>query len=78
MTMIEKMARAMWESHPNHAPWDLRVIDTVPYMIYAKRALHVLLEPSDRMVDAGFEINDGPFETNIVFKAMVQAALDEK
>lgn len=77
MSMIEKMARAMWESHPSLGPWDVSSFDTVPYMIYAKKALNVLLEPDENMIEAGHNI--GRFRSpSVHFRAMIHAAIDEK
>ena len=87
MTMIEKMARAMaaiyskdsmisgdcdWEAEPNERDYEA-----------AKAALTAMLEPTQTMTDAYFDLCDiggdllGDATLDTAFAAMIQAALDE-
>lgn len=85
MTMIEKVARALWKKRdefPDLRTWEeLEQIDRDMLLVEARAALTVLLEPSEGMVEAG---NRAGFKASVktvsadVFTAMIQAALSEE
>jgi hypothetical protein len=37
-----RVARAMWETHPNHGPWDGESLHAVPWLIYARAAIETI------------------------------------
>jgi len=86
MNMIEKMARAIaikCNLDPDAiSPKTKEAGHEIPewhfFTAAATGVLTALLEPTEGMVDAGFAVNDGAYETVTTFTAMIQAALDGK
>lgn len=78
MTMIEKMARAYWGVH-----WqDFEPEDQLAEMRSVRAALSVLMEPSEGMFLAANRLLcdalDCTCDEEAMFRAMIQAALDEE
>ena len=85
-TMIEKVARAIWERTVGHTriSWDqLDPLDQDVFRAYARAAIEAMREPTERMenaaVDAaiplGYIMDEG--ETNAIWTAMLDAALKD-
>lgn len=89
MTMIEKMARAMYEARPGEftgeavVSWDAEYPDTKETLrVLARAALTAMLEPNGHMVTAAalaaMMREDDQHIYADSYRAMIQAALDEK
>lgn len=80
MTMIKKVARAMYENNHDHS-WDSPLAEAFTKRIYlsdARAAIEALMEPTDAMLEAGERPSVGPYECKGIFQSMLRAALEGK
>lgn len=85
MTMLEQMAKAIYEKAYENSGWKPSWVDIFgqsreKYLDCARAALTALLDPTEEMKEAGtleLDKNQG-LPASFIFRAMTQAALNEK
>jgi len=78
--MREKIARAIYHGTPRNKPWEqLSAYKRGQYVREADAVLDALKEPTEGMVDAGWDNlpdDESRFSPSNIFEAMIQAARD--
>ncbi len=79
-TMIERMAKAMWESGGHSEPWGGSYCVAETYRDMARAVLTALMEPSEAVLKSGFLAASGPLGPAVhsVWQAMLTAILEGK
>jgi len=81
MTMLEKIARAIWqENKPDMAPGydDLDFLDQGRVKMIARACLNAMEHPTDKMDDAGYKTKEDGLSAHAIWSAMVECALQEE